>query len=139
MCTGPPRLGWEGCDPELRPTTGHLDPPFADLVRITPNAATIARRRLLALSPPSIEYSRASCFHEHACALLPLAAAARADVQNFDVATTEATAKEFMNVALGFDETQYGASQTLGGLQLNCRQQKQGPSSDERWVALLLC
>lgn len=30
------------------------------------------------------------------------------DVQNFDVATTEATAKEFMNVGLGFDETQYG-------------------------------
>ncbi|CAB1106720.1 unnamed protein product [Ectocarpus sp. CCAP 1310/34] len=29
-------------------------------------------------------------------------------VQNFDVATTEATAKEFMNVSLGFDETQYG-------------------------------
>ncbi|CAM9915556.1 unnamed protein product [Ectocarpus fasciculatus] len=29
-------------------------------------------------------------------------------VQNFDVATTEATAKEFMNVGLGFDETQYG-------------------------------
>lgn len=30
------------------------------------------------------------------------------DVQNFDVATTAATAKEFMNVGLGFDETQYG-------------------------------
>ncbi|CAN0198680.1 unnamed protein product [Ectocarpus sp. 4 AP-2014] len=29
-------------------------------------------------------------------------------VQNFDVATTEATAKEFMNIGLGFDETQYG-------------------------------
>lgn len=32
----------------------------------------------------------------------------RADVQNFDVAATEATAKEFMNIGLGFDETQYG-------------------------------
>lgn len=30
------------------------------------------------------------------------------DVQNFDVAATAETAKEFMNVALGFDETQYG-------------------------------
>ncbi|CAM9870673.1 unnamed protein product, partial [Laminaria digitata] len=29
-------------------------------------------------------------------------------VQNFDVATTEATVKEFMNIGLGFDETQYG-------------------------------
>ncbi|CAM9252164.1 unnamed protein product [Ascophyllum nodosum] len=29
-------------------------------------------------------------------------------VQNFDVADTAATAKEFMNVGLGFDETQYG-------------------------------
>lgn len=29
-------------------------------------------------------------------------------MQNFDVAATEATAKEFMNIGLGFDETQYG-------------------------------
>ncbi|CAM9968696.1 unnamed protein product, partial [Hapterophycus canaliculatus] len=29
-------------------------------------------------------------------------------VQNFDVIATEATAKEFMNVGLSFDETQYG-------------------------------
>lgn len=30
------------------------------------------------------------------------------DVQNFDVASSAETAKEFMNVGLGFDETQYG-------------------------------
>ncbi|CAM9703847.1 unnamed protein product, partial [Choristocarpus tenellus] len=29
-------------------------------------------------------------------------------VQNFDVASTSATAKEFMNIGIGFDETEYG-------------------------------
>lgn len=41
-----------------------------------------------------------------------IAAQCHTDVQNFDVATSEATAKEFMNVALGFDETQYGEHST---------------------------